>query len=68
IGVVSTIGYGGFLLGAPTIGLLTSHVGLDRALLLVAGFAALIVVLARYAAPVPATSHVVHEPDVGPMR
>ncbi|HEX8971396.1 MFS transporter [Oryzihumus sp.] len=68
IGVVSTIGYGGFLLGAPTIGLLTSHVGLDRALLLIAGFAALIVVLARYAAPVPATSHVVHEPDVGPMR
>jgi MFS family permease len=68
IGVVSTIGYGGFLLGAPTIGLLTSHVGLDRALLLVAGFAALIVVLARYAAPVPATSHEVHEPDVGPLR
>src|SRR6478672_5633584 len=68
IGVVSTIGYGGFLLGAPTIGLLTSRVGLDRALLLVAGFAALIVVLARYAAPVPATSHEVHEPDVGPLR
>ncbi|MGZ4600325.1 MAG: MFS transporter [Oryzihumus sp.] len=69
IGVVSTIGYGGFLLGAPTIGLLTSHVGLDRALLLVAGFAALIVALARYAAPVPATSHEVHEPDdVGPLR
>lgn len=68
IGVVSTIGYGGFLLGAPTIGLLTSHVGLDRALLVIAGCAALIVVLARYAAPVAATSHQVHEPDVGPMR
>ena len=68
IGVVSTIGYGGFLLGAPSIGLLTSHVGLDRALLLIAAFAALIVVLARYAAPVATRSHMVSEPDVGPLR
>ena len=68
IGVVSTIGYGGFLLGAPSIGLLTSRFGLDRALLLIAGFAALIVLLARYAAPVPATSHRIAEPDVGPLR
>ena len=68
IGVVSTIGYGGFLLGAPSIGLLTSRFGLDRALLLVAGFAALIVVLARYAAPVTTRSHMVTEPDVGPLR
>lgn len=51
IGVVSTIGYGGFLLGSPSIGLLTAHVGLDRALLVVAGFALLIVALAGRAAP-----------------
>jgi len=68
IGVVSTIGYGGFLLGAPTIGLLTSHVGLDRALLVVAGFAAVIVVLARYAAPRAASAHEVTEPDLGLLR
>lgn len=68
IGVVSTIGYAGFLLGAPTIGLLTSHVGLDRALLVVAGFAAVIVVLARYAAPRAASAHEVTEPDLGLLR
>lgn len=51
IGVVSTIGYGGFLLGAPSIGLLTAHIGLDRALLVIAGFALLIVALAGWAAP-----------------
>ena len=68
IGVVSTIGYGGFLLGAPCIGLLTSRFGLDRALLLIAGFALLIVLLSRYAAPVASRSHMVTEPDVGPLR
>ncbi|MDQ4084531.1 MAG: MFS transporter, partial [Actinomycetota bacterium] len=46
IGVVSTIGYTGFLAGAPTIGLLAEDVGLDQALLVVAGVLLLIVVLA----------------------
>jgi MFS family permease len=36
ITVVSTIGYGGFLLGAPLIGFLAHRVPLDRALLAVA--------------------------------
>lgn len=46
ISVVSTIGYTGFLLGAPLIGQLTHVIALDRALLVVAGFALLIVVAA----------------------
>jgi MFS family permease len=46
IGVVSTIGYTGFLAGAPTIGLLAEQVGLDLALLVVAGVVSLVVVLA----------------------
>jgi MFS family permease len=45
IGVVSTIGYAGFLAGAPTIGLAAEAVGLDRALLVVAGVCAVIVLL-----------------------
>lgn len=45
ITVVSTIAYGAFLFGAPTIGLLAEQVGLDRALLLVVAFLALMVVL-----------------------
>ena len=47
IGVVSTIAYGAFLFGAPTIGVLAGVFGLDRALWLVVGFLALLVVLAR---------------------
>jgi MFS family permease len=46
IGVVSTIGYGGFLLGAPMIGFLAHTWPLDRALLAVAVIALLITVLA----------------------
>ncbi|WP_162801951.1 MFS transporter [Ornithinimicrobium murale] len=46
IGVVSTIAYGAFLFGAPTIGLLAEVFGLDRALWLVVGFLVLLVVLA----------------------
>jgi len=46
IASVSTIGYTGFLLGAPAIGQLTHVVALDRALLVVAGMAVLIAVLA----------------------
>lgn len=45
IGVVSTIAYGAFLFGAPTIGLLAEVFGLDRALWLVVAFLALMVVL-----------------------
>jgi MFS family permease len=46
IATVSTIGYGGFLLGAPMIGTLAHAVPLLDALLVVAGFAILIVILA----------------------
>lgn len=46
IGVVSTIAYGAFLFGAPTIGVLAEVFGLDRALWLVVGFLALLVLLA----------------------
>ena len=46
ITVVSTIAYGAFLFGAPTIGLLAEHVGLDRALFVVVGFLVLMVALA----------------------
>jgi MFS family permease len=49
ISVVSTIGYTGFLLGAPLIGQLTRVVPLDRALLVVAATSALIVVVAPVA-------------------
>ncbi len=57
ISVVSTIGYTGFLLGAPMIGQLTRVLPLDRALLVVAA-AGVVIVLAAPAArerrPVPA--------------
>lgn len=46
ISVVSTIGYGGFLLGAPLIGQLTRVMPLDRALLVVAVAGLLIAVVA----------------------
>jgi MFS family permease len=46
IGVVSTIGYSGFLAGAPTIGFVAEHVGLDHALVLVAGVCSLVFLLA----------------------
>jgi MFS family permease len=45
IGVVSTIAYGAFLFGAPTIGLLAQVFGLDRALWVVVGFLVLMVLL-----------------------
>ncbi len=48
IAVVATIGYGGFLLGAPMIGLLAHMMPLDRALLAVA----LLVLLVALLAPV----------------
>ncbi|MGB3184932.1 MAG: hypothetical protein WBB15_03615, partial [Ornithinimicrobium sp.] len=44
ITVVSTIAYGAFLFGAPTIGLLAEQFGLNRALFVVIGF--LIVMIA----------------------
>jgi MFS family permease len=49
IAVVSTIGYGGFLLGAPLIGLLAHHMPLDRALLAVAVLVLLVAILAPVA-------------------
>ena len=45
ITVVSTIAYGAFLFGAPTIGLLAEVAGLDRALFIVVGFLVLLLVL-----------------------
>ncbi|MFX0538931.1 MFS transporter [Ornithinimicrobium sp. Y1847] len=45
ITIVSTIAYGAFLFGAPTIGLLAELVGLDRALFLVVGFLGMMVLL-----------------------
>jgi hypothetical protein len=44
--VVSTIGYGGFLVGAPLIGFLAHMMPLDKALLAVAVLVLLIAVLA----------------------
>jgi len=60
IAAVTTIGYGGFLLGPPLIGLLADRVGLGRALLvllvLAAGIAALApAVRSRRPRPVPAS-------------
>jgi MFS family permease len=49
IAVVSTIGYGGFLLGAPLIGLLAHMMPLDRALLSVAVLVLLVAILAPVA-------------------
>jgi MFS family permease len=49
IAVVSTIGYGGFLLGAPLIGFLAHSVPLDRALLAVAVLVLLVALLASVA-------------------
>jgi MFS family permease len=54
IATVATIGYGGFLLGPPLIGLLGRHVGLDRALLVLVVLAVAIVALAPAARPVRA--------------
>ena len=46
IAAVSTIGYGGFLLGPPLIGVLAEYVGFGPALLVLVVLAAGIVVLA----------------------
>ena len=46
IAAVTTIGYGGFLLGPPLIGLLADRVGLGRALLVLLVLAAGIATLA----------------------
>jgi predicted MFS family arabinose efflux permease len=46
IAAVATIGYGGFLIGPPLIGVLAERVGLDRALLVLLMLAAGIAVLA----------------------
>ena len=47
--MVSTIGYGGFLLGAPLIGFLAHLMPLDRALLAVAVLVLLVAILAPVA-------------------
>ena len=61
IAVVSTIGYGGFLLGAPLIGFLAHRMPLDRALLAVAVlvlFVAILAPVARERRPHPARAPV----------
>ncbi|HEX2177871.1 MAG TPA: MFS transporter [Nocardioidaceae bacterium] len=49
IGVVSTIGYAGFLAGSPTIGIVAGQIGLDLALLIVAAVCSLVFLLAAAA-------------------
>ena len=49
IATVSTVGYGGFLLGAPLIGILAQFLPLDKALLAVAAIVLLIAILASAA-------------------
>ena len=56
--IVETIGYGGFLLGAPMIGFLAHMMSLDRALIAVALIALLIAILA------PAARERNPEPDL----
>jgi fucose permease len=51
IATVATVGYGGFLLGPPLIGVLAKHVGLGSALLVLLGLAAAIVALAPAVRP-----------------
>jgi fucose permease len=51
IATVATIGYGGFLLGPPLIGLLAQQVGLGSALLVLLVLAAAIVLLAQVVMP-----------------
>ena len=57
IAAVSTIGYGGFLIGPPLIGLLAQQVGIGTALWILPALAVGIVILAPVVAPPkPATS------------
>jgi predicted MFS family arabinose efflux permease len=59
IAAVTTIGYGGFLVGPPLIGLLADHVGLGRALLvlcLLAGGIAALAPAVRSRRPQPAAA------------
>jgi hypothetical protein len=51
IAAVSTIGYGGFLLGPPLVGVLAEHVGLGDALYSLLVLAAGIIGLSAAAAP-----------------
>ncbi len=51
ITVVSTIAYGAFLFGAPTIGILAEAFGLSRALFVVIAFLLVMIVLARNLRP-----------------
>ncbi len=51
IAMVATIGYGGFLVGPPLIGLLAGHVGLGVALWVVAALGVVLFVLAPAASP-----------------
>lgn len=50
ISSTATLGYFGFLAGPPLIGLMANHVGLHRALLVVAVLAAIVSLLANFAA------------------
>jgi MFS family permease len=51
IAAVSTIGYGGFLIGPPLIGLLAQQIGIGHALWILPVLAVGIVILAPVVAP-----------------
>jgi hypothetical protein len=67
IAVVSTIGYGGFLIGPPLIGLLAHSIGLGRALWVLAPLGIAIAVLSPVVAPpAAASSSTPSQPNAAP--
>jgi MFS family permease len=56
VSVASSIGYTAFLGGPPLVGLLADHVGVHRAVLVALGAAAVGLLVARAARPVPAAT------------
>jgi MFS family permease len=67
IAVVSTIGYGGFLLGPPIVGFLAGAFGLGVALWVVVAMALVLVVLAPAASPPPGGAPRFGEDEASPM-
>jgi len=68
VGVITSIGYCGFVGGPPLIGFLAGHVALAPALLVVAVFMAGSVPLARAARPPRTTNTALSNPDCHPRR
>jgi fucose permease len=67
IAVVSTIGYGGFLLGPPIVGFLAGSFGLGVALWVVVGMALLLAALAPAASPPPGVEPRSGDVEASPM-